>query len=314
MSYDTLLSPLSDRDEDAFRMDYPCNSFTCIQLLGSCNGLLCIRYGDPDRSIFFWNPATKEFKILPKSNHCQYNNITHASGFGYDGKTDDYKLITVEDFGDSYLVDVYTLRTDSWRSSELHTPHKFSSIMIETEALANGNLHWICKTRDEYNYNNLDWLGETGDEYCYDLIISLDISDEKFNELQLPADALGAMMRNVGVLEGCLCALSSTHSTVVSIDQLEVWVMQSWTRRYTITNERFIGNSYLNFIWSFKNGEILVETLIDSKLVIYDPNEGSAREPKIFSSTFEVYSAENYVESLVSLSSYVLEIIGFHKG
>lgn len=110
-------------------------------------------------------------------------------------------------------------------------------------------------------------------------------------------------LRQWGVLEGCLYVIVdffNVHS--------EVWVMQnygvreSWTKRYTISNERIL-NAYLpSLVWSFKSGELLVGIWSIFDLVIYDPTDESVREPNMPSLT-KLGKEGYYYESLVSLRS-----------
>lgn len=70
----------------------------------------------------------------------------------------------------------------------------------------NGDLHWLPLGQDNY------------------VLLSLDISDETFKEMQLPIEVLKENMNRymfLGVLEGCLCVLVSS----VVNDRFEVWEM-----------------------------------------------------------------------------------------
>jgi hypothetical protein len=67
--------------------------------LGSCNGLVCLR-DDSALRVVLWNPATKETKVVPKSNLPHFAPAGHklgidGIGFGFDAKTNDYKIVTV---------------------------------------------------------------------------------------------------------------------------------------------------------------------------------------------------------------------------
>nr|KJB74170.1 hypothetical protein B456_011G277300 [Gossypium raimondii] len=107
---------------------------------GACHGLLCLLDPSKDKAAI-WNPSTREFKILPPSSiqrppyfspfeetyltldHVEFN---HAS-FGFDSKTDDYKVIrfvtltfvnSEEQYPHShfmYQVELYSLRSNSWK-------------------------------------------------------------------------------------------------------------------------------------------------------------------------------------------------------
>ncbi|XP_026380887.1 F-box protein CPR1-like [Papaver somniferum] len=140
-------------------------------------------------------------------------------------------------------------------------------------------------------------------------IISMEINNEKFKELQQPKDPSETNCVDLGVLEGCLCLCVLVNDVQ---DYVQVWVMQeygvreSWTQCYVITHEKIVNAYCLSFgyslklTWSFENGEMLFR-LHEGILVLYDPKHENAREPNI-SSLFSA-GEENYFESLVSLHS-----------
>ncbi|XP_026402658.1 F-box/kelch-repeat protein At3g06240-like [Papaver somniferum] len=166
IGYDTLLSPVTDSADDVFELDDPFKPLVnYVNLKGSCNGLLCLGYGNDSEEFFcLWNPATKEIKIIPKSP-TEYEDVhSEVFDFVYDWKTDDYKLIILVIFEgdkDRCLVDVYSLASNSWRVNKPPPPYMFP-FRREIGEIVNGALHWLCKTPDG----------------CSTLVISLDVSDE----------------------------------------------------------------------------------------------------------------------------------------
>ncbi|KAE8009982.1 hypothetical protein FH972_006382 [Carpinus fangiana] len=102
-----------------------------IIVLGSCNGLICLLdiYA---LLLVIWNPAIKETKVVPKSNlpYSCYRTKIDCIGFGFDAKTNDYKIIKLvslshppyeeeeeEEEEDQviYQKEIYSLSADSWR-------------------------------------------------------------------------------------------------------------------------------------------------------------------------------------------------------
>ncbi|MFQ6647116.1 hypothetical protein Gotur_019251, partial [Gossypium turneri] len=73
---------------------------------GACHGLLCLLDPSKDKAAI-WNPSTREFKILPPSSIQRPPNFSpfeetyltlddvsfNDAAFGFDSKTDDYKVI-----------------------------------------------------------------------------------------------------------------------------------------------------------------------------------------------------------------------------
>ncbi|XP_059436781.1 F-box/kelch-repeat protein At3g06240-like [Corylus avellana] len=68
-----------------------------ISVVGSCNGLVCIHAYDKLK-VVIWNPTTRETKVVPESNlpifaPAGYCTHIQGMGFGFDAKTNDYKII-----------------------------------------------------------------------------------------------------------------------------------------------------------------------------------------------------------------------------
>ncbi|XP_026420686.1 F-box/kelch-repeat protein At3g06240-like [Papaver somniferum] len=314
-----MSSPLqsSERYEgyDVVRIDYPFISFRWkkdVELLGHCNGLIyCL--DNTRRLSCLWNPATKEYKIIPKlqlgsdlvevdsgtwwidpplSQEHTENTTICLHAFGYDCKIGDYKVICVEYLSgikDGCLIHVYTLGTNSWTSSQ--TELEMVPVSPQNGVLVNGLLHWL------------------GIKHGKKVIMSLDLNSERFNELEPPKEALENSLITVEALEGFLCVLVEVFQV-----QFEVWVMrdygvrESWTRRYIhddIGTLKLSGinvrentiKSFSKVMWFF--GEIL---LWDGyRTVFHDLKHLTERKL----STYINFSnlVVNYFESLVSVKS-----------
>ncbi|XP_026458627.1 F-box protein CPR1-like [Papaver somniferum] len=234
ISYDSLpSSSVCEIKDYAIEMDHPFKSYYSVGFSGSCNGF-----------ILSLDPATREYKELPKSPiEISIDNIC-VHGFGYDHKTDNYKLaVGIEANGskDSILIQVYTLASNSWKIGQTLS---YRFIHFQTSGvLVNGNLHWLA-------------LGQNN---C--LLLSLDIADGSFKEMQLPRHLLEMEMNKdicIGVLQGCLCLLVSSY--VNGVKDSEVWemldygVQESWTKRYVMAHESIINErKYFRLVRSLKN-------------------------------------------------------------
>ncbi|XP_026398474.1 F-box protein At3g07870-like [Papaver somniferum] len=202
--------------------------------------------------------------------------------FGYDYKSNTYKVLA----SSGSLFEVYSLGLKSWRSIE-NVPYKFFLLNKPSGKLVNGNLHWLARKKD---YS--------------DVLVSLDISNEIFKEIEPPKETYGSFY-NLGTLEGCLCLLSFDDD-----DGLNIWVMQnygvqeSWTKRFIMKHKQIVDDGNLRYmLWPFKSGEILFGsvTIGTAGLVVYDPEYESVKEPNI--SSLLSHQQELYFESLVSLKS-----------
>lgn len=87
---------------------------------------------------------------------------------------------------------------------------------------------------------------------------------------------------------------------------VKLWVMQdhgdreSWTKRYTITNEIVTDFCCMKIMWKYKYGEILF--MDGSRLILYDPKHGTAVE-RVVTSLVGITAEKKYLETLVSLNS-----------
>lgn len=249
-----------------------------IQIIGSCNGLVCIM---PQPDIFFiFNPATHESTRLP------YALIGYggpcaaiAYGFGYAASIDDYKLVKA---APSPAMAVFSLRLGDWETSTGF----FYENLIESEkdplppgTLLNGALHWVFKVR-----------GYGGK--C--VIAAFDLETDKFRSMPVPETAVSGF--STGVLNGRLClmhredGLRRGHFWVM----MEYCVGDSWTR--ILVEEPCLVVKPL-CLW--KNSMILIAK--DKKeLVLCDPKNGTCKSFEV-NGIPDTFYADVYVESLLSL-------------
>ncbi|XP_026436014.1 F-box/kelch-repeat protein At3g06240-like [Papaver somniferum] len=206
--------------------------------------------------------------------------------FGYDCKCNDYKLFAAGSTSSrKMLFDMYSVALNSWKSIE-EVPYGFPE-GFKSGVLVNGNFHWLADRPED----------------CSGFLVSLDISNEIFKEMELPIENLedDLYFYEVGVLEGCLGLLEDLYD-----DHVRLWVMQnygvgdSWTVRYTFKDHRIL-NRDVRLTWSFKSGEILLGGVGTYGLLVCDPKYGRNREPNV--SRSRLYQQELYFESLVSLKS-----------
>ncbi|XP_059630424.1 F-box/kelch-repeat protein At3g06240-like [Cornus florida] len=164
--------------------NYTFSSYT--KVIGSCDGLLCLRIGSTASYVF--NLSTRESKRIPEPDFkfCYWSSF-YILGFGYDQSVHDYKLVA----GAKKRFYVYSLRTDSWKKVQdlpyNHLPKPFSSGI-----LLNGAIHWLFSSKRRSK------------------IVALCFADEKFWEFPVPT-----LSFNLGLLGGCLCILRGNEFLVM---------------------------------------------------------------------------------------------------
>ncbi|XP_026377650.1 F-box protein CPR1-like [Papaver somniferum] len=310
ISYDSL--SVTGRivcQDGVIKMDYPFKSSDYqVELRCAYHGLVFLCFSDYCTEILcLWNPATTEFKILPKLPGLNFDIADlYMSAFfdiytlGYDDKMEDYKLVKVLIAGTNTFVYIYTLGSNSWKCIGT-IPYKFPYHEGPSPSgeIFNGALHWLVKTVTSYMS-----------------VVSFNIADEKFEELPLPEklQEKKESLACLGKWDECLSLLVNSNNF-----QFDVWVMQeygvheSWTKRSSITltfvaDDSFYSRTLINvwgshnnshrlrIMWSFKNGKILFEFCGD--VFLYDLKSETYKRIRTL-----VSNAENYIESLVSLNS-----------
>ena len=113
----TVASDCTFETMSEFRIPYTFES-GYPNLVGSCNGILCITDFDISKSkdVYLWNPSIRKFKRLPDT--CLTQLRTVRLGFGYDSLNNDYKVVRFSWTGIKWIpppeVEVYSLSSDSY--------------------------------------------------------------------------------------------------------------------------------------------------------------------------------------------------------
>ncbi|KAL3628748.1 hypothetical protein CASFOL_027794 [Castilleja foliolosa] len=138
-------------------LDDPLNdTLVEINIVGCCNGLVCIRSG---QGLVLWNPAMSLSKTvsLLKDHTSLLKDHMHFQrellGFGYHAESDDFKVVRIilkykRIFGCVRCVEVYSVNRDSWTT--IDTGFQFSELLfywVKNSATVSGNPYWVGKVR-----------------------------------------------------------------------------------------------------------------------------------------------------------------------
>nr|XP_043619615.1 F-box/kelch-repeat protein At3g23880-like [Erigeron canadensis] len=208
-------------------------------VIGSVNGLICFyigRYYDV-KGIYIWNPSLSVIMCLTDVHTGGYREL--GFGFGFDPKTDDYKVVKLPD--DNHEsgrwrepVEVYSMKKGSWEfivdkfPKGVHRyPKDVSKCYIDNH---DGHIHWLC-----YYFNNkVVRIIKT--------IVAYNLGGESFRHISLPDSiAYNDQYRwhNVlSMLGGKLCVVSCARG---DDGKFEVWVMNeygvadSWVKSHVLS-------------------------------------------------------------------------------
>ena len=291
-----------------------------LDILGdrSINGIICLynypwRYQPPCDHLFrivLWNPAIREFKLLPTNPvHCpsHVRHVFDGCGFGYDHKSNDYKVVRIGIFwdftpyvdwnGNGYycppLVEVYTLSTDSWR---------------QIDAVFDASIHDCVRNSQFYLNGAYHWYGSIAGKHS-DAIVSFDMTEEVFRIIRLPdldennVSALdkNAIWREYSVLNNCIAMIVYDIQETVTEKIFDIWVMrqygvkESWTKQFVIGPLSGIQNPL-----QFTLNDELLMVAHDGQLVSYNLNAQEIKSLQV-RGLLNATQAIDYKESLVSV-------------
>ncbi|KAL3508093.1 hypothetical protein ACH5RR_033475 [Cinchona calisaya] len=197
-------------------------------LLGSCNGLVLVL--DYKNCMFLMNPTTLEIvKVSYFSLALDLLASFSLSGFGYDSSSDDYKFVKLECFdqpggGKRTLVNVYSLKTKTWRRSENSLFDHISPRELCPGVFLNGAIHWLATDSSTEGSP---------------VVVFFDLSTEKFNQV-VPScfnKSTGSYAYKLVVLGGYLGMVCDViHENSQFSDHICIWLMkeygvqESWTK------------------------------------------------------------------------------------
>lgn len=269
-----------------------------VRLSNSCNGLICISRIDGEDPIIY-NPITKDCMVLPKSDfNCRKIFPYAAFGFalGFDSIEMKYKVVRVYNiFHDiesrkfNTVGEIITLGESSWRMLEF--PHKVKGDGTISSVFLNGAFHWM--------------IHQEKDSFCVDLVLVLDIINERFQTITFPPIKLPKDLE--------LCSLGESLALIknsgFNSDLPQIWKIvrcrDNGARLYVFrVDTSFLDARFsrgLTVLGMLSNGDILCKVLqtngadnsfiaFRNHLVCYSPEkeEGYIHEalgiPRLFSS------------------------------
>ncbi|PHT68861.1 hypothetical protein T459_28348 [Capsicum annuum] len=268
--------------EELFDVD--CPTLSAI-ILGSANGLICL-FNPKDT--YIWNPTISKSKKL--LNLRWGSSFPAKYGFGYDESRDIYKVLFIGYCCNSsrHLVNIYSLRTDSW--TPVHEQFQGIFLINRSCKFIYGKLYWASSSTGICNYI-----------MCK--IISFDLAKETWGRLDLPIDGEADSHFRLGVIGSDLYFLYTCHLGATTSD---VWILKDcrfWKKNFTIKYPQlaslyiFCSQGY-TFSIHFRqssNGDILI--LATPFMMIFD---GSTRKLEHTTEVEKCNPVEIYVESLVN--------------
>ncbi|XP_026439639.1 F-box/kelch-repeat protein At3g06240-like [Papaver somniferum] len=272
-------SASSSQQIEMIQVDSAIKRTRCLQVLGSCNGLVCLKSRD-ENLIYVWNPSTKEFKEIAKH---PYQDGLHPArcrfGYGYDSKTGEYMLGRIYACPEIYNeLSIYSLA-----SNFLNIPYLLPT-SIQQPVFIDGTLYWIVHRDTE--------------SMC-----SFNIANESFHEFPHLANLELCVIRGCFYLSGVVWKSYSRGIWIMS----ECGAREPWTKVFDV-NTTFDWQE--NLIHVFKNGEILLQRWWECRdFYLYDPSRGKDSHRKVkLNGIVEMGELFQYVESLDLVTAFIFEL------
>jgi F-box interacting protein len=274
-----------------------------VRVLGSCNGLVCLHalvcLSLGELEVVIWNPATRETKVVPKSNlphllPAGFKTVNTSMEFGFDAKTNDYKIISLltpfdidvaaKSFRSGGIIqsEVYSLSADSWRKGDSPLCCTGELNIVGLNTYINGMASWSV---------SVGWEG----------VLSFDMSDEVFLKTPVPDEVLNESSRHFFLLNESIAMavtiLSDYGMRLFHIwSLLEVGVKDSWTRLFSIGPFP----NYIDRPLGFCKSGIMFFESFERQMVLYDPSTKEMTNLTIHGEIF--FQLVTYMETLVSVN------------
>ncbi|ESQ55120.1 hypothetical protein EUTSA_v10025396mg [Eutrema salsugineum] len=263
-----------DAPDKVSDVEHPLQAGGFTDVFGSCNGLIGLTNSPTDMALF--NPSTRKIHRLPIEPvdfpDCLITRKYVLYGLGYDSVNDDYKVVRIiqckrkGDCGYPLEIKVFSLKSNSWKRIYLLFEVQLKFIYFYYHVLyrrgygvlASNSLHWILPRRQGV--------------IAINSIIRFDLASEEFDIVGIPKDLFYEDNFDLGVLDGCLCAMSYHEFTHV-----DVWIKRehqdegSWTKLFKVKKPESVGS--LDFmrplLYSKDKSKVLLQINV-GKLVWYD--------------------------------------------
>ncbi|KAH7847028.1 hypothetical protein Vadar_021033 [Vaccinium darrowii] len=272
-------------------------------LYGSCNGLMCLFN---QSSIVICNPAIKEFRVVPQPPY--ETRRTSNLGFGFDPKSNDYKVIRIatlyepydasddpyyeafDEYDDTmptpvdHKIQIYGMITNSWKEIVVVVPKDFLC----------PNRH-PCVSLDGVFY----WLGFDFSTRV-PVIHSFHLFEELFERIPFP----DTFMADLCVLKNSLALVRQESDRELGETRFDIWVTdeyrvkESWTKKYVV-------GPFLAHYCSLgfrPNVEVFLMSCHPGQMVSYKLSTGDIKE-------YNQFCGSPFSESVLQVLSYSASLI-----
>nr|QDB64837.1 S haplotype-specific F-box protein 19 [Prunus dulcis] len=283
--------------EQFSKLSHPLGSTEHYGIYGSSNGLVCIsdEILNFDSPIHIWNPSVKKFRTPPTSTNINIKFLYVALQFGFHPGVNDYKAVRMmRSNKDTFAVEVYSIRTDSWKMIEAIPPWLKCTWQHHTGTFFNGAAYHIIEKGPTFS------------------IMSFDLGSEEFEEFIAPDAICSSWGLCIDAYKEQICLLFKFYGCEEEgMDKIDLWVLQEkrWKQlcpfiipwKYCRTIGTSIDNKLLLQRKDFNKGRA------DLCLGNYESKQVLETGIKLATMTYgeiDFLFSFSYIESLVLLNNY----------
>lgn len=262
-----------------------------LEIVGSCNGLVCLATNQVVHRICLWNPATKRVKDISNFTIRAVDSTGEVSlGFGFDHVANDYKVVRIvwpsRSMNYPRQVEVYSVNKGCWRQIEVEL--EFELIHGTCRSIVKGDPYWVG-LKDRWENKGTFFL-------------SFDVQNEAFRMIPWPdhihvvdnCKAFYSMFDFKETFAIMTCNSDDKRKLNVDVCEMDDEGKCSWSKKFSVGPvlgmDRLVG--------CLRNGEIVGEKSDGNELFVYEPVDNEVKKTFVQMRTFGVY---NYIESLVEL-------------
>ena len=275
-------------------------------MVGTCNGLFCLSddkltYSD---RLCLWNPCVRKLVYLPFPNvtYATHGGFDATIGFGFDPKTNDYKVVRLVTLLDSFdlehsrtVAEIYSLSTGEWRMLGASLVPKCALSPRAPQAFVNGALHWVAFRRaDDENLQHFVLVFDLGNEVFREILVP-ELPDYTSAFAGLLSVSVSAYGNSIALFQNGYFSLAKGCQT----GDFYLWVMEEYGVASSWTKVLKIGEGLPRPIGFKRNGEEVVLLSHDWQLVSWVPWSTEFKHLEIIG--YEDTFVDYYVESLVLL-------------
>nr|BAD08683.1 S haplotype-specific F-box protein 1 [Prunus avium] len=194
-----------------YKLSHPLGNTEHYGIYGSSNGLVCIsdEILNFDSPIHIWNPSVRKLRTTPISTNINMKFSLVSLQFGFHPVVNDYKAVRMMRTNKGALaVEVYSLRTDSWKMIQAIPPWLKCTWQHHKGTFSNGVAYHIIEKGHIIS------------------IMSFNSGSEEFEEFIAPDAVCSSWRSCIEVYKEQICCFLTLSCEEEGMEKFDLWVLQ----------------------------------------------------------------------------------------